>query len=173
MNTTCPYCRAEIATNDLYSCPGCTTPHHKECWVENQGCTLHGCTHRPPDEAEVSITNEQATVSSNTSPTPNLTQGINFFPAQQQASPLQQTPSSSHPGNHLLPLSIVTTILCCTAFYFGIIAIYYSMKIDNYMQTGDYYNSHAAANKAALWCWATVGVGLPLNLIGLLFLTSK
>jgi len=141
--------------------------------VENQGCTLHGCTHRPPDEAEISITNDQATVAPNASPTPNLTQGMNVFSAQQQSSPPQQTPPSSHPGNHLLPLSIVATILCCTAFYFGIIAIYYSMKIDNYIQAGDYYNSHSAANKATMWCWATVGVGLPLNLIGLLLLTSK
>lgn len=40
----CPYCRAEIEAGDsIVVCSSCEMPHHKDCWVENQGCTTFGC----------------------------------------------------------------------------------------------------------------------------------
>ncbi|WP_459482035.1 RING finger protein [Clostridium saccharoperbutylacetonicum] len=41
----CPYCKGEFKEDDeIVLCSICEMPHHKECWVENQGCTTFGCT---------------------------------------------------------------------------------------------------------------------------------
>jgi len=40
----CPYCKAAFTDADeIVVCSECDMPHHKECWVENQGCTTFGC----------------------------------------------------------------------------------------------------------------------------------
>lgn len=40
----CPYCRYPItATESRLNCPRCETPHHRECWQANGGCTTYGC----------------------------------------------------------------------------------------------------------------------------------
>ncbi|HOP11568.1 MAG TPA: RING finger protein [Oscillospiraceae bacterium] len=49
MNTfagkTCPYCKTEFAADDdIVVCSECGMPHHRECWVENQGCSTFGCS---------------------------------------------------------------------------------------------------------------------------------
>ena len=41
----CPFCNAEIKDDDIVKvCPDCGIPHHEECWMENKGCTTHGCS---------------------------------------------------------------------------------------------------------------------------------
>ncbi len=40
----CPFCKTEIKEgDDIVICSSCDMPHHKECWIENQGCTTFGC----------------------------------------------------------------------------------------------------------------------------------
>lgn len=40
----CPYCKTEFKEDDdIVICSACEMPHHKECWVENKGCTTFGC----------------------------------------------------------------------------------------------------------------------------------
>lgn len=40
----CPFCKTEFKEgDDIVVCSACEMPHHKECWVENQGCTTFGC----------------------------------------------------------------------------------------------------------------------------------
>ena len=40
----CPYCKDKLkAEDDVVICSKCEMPHHKDCWVENQGCTTFGC----------------------------------------------------------------------------------------------------------------------------------
>lgn len=42
---TCPYCKTQLKeTDDVVMCSSCEIPHHKDCWIENQGCTTFGCT---------------------------------------------------------------------------------------------------------------------------------
>jgi TM2 domain-containing membrane protein YozV len=62
MSGVCPYCRAEIAADDASRvfCNGCGTPHHKECYEENGGCTLFGCKYAPPDEPKLQVTTGEA-----------------------------------------------------------------------------------------------------------------
>lgn len=45
MGKICPYCKTEFKEDDeVVICSVCEMPHHKECWIENSGCTTFGCT---------------------------------------------------------------------------------------------------------------------------------
>ena len=45
---TCGLCRTAIEAGDAStSCEGCRSPYHAECWTENGGCAVYGCTHVP------------------------------------------------------------------------------------------------------------------------------
>lgn len=40
----CPFCKATFTEyDDIVICSQCDMPHHKDCWVENGGCTTFGC----------------------------------------------------------------------------------------------------------------------------------
>lgn len=40
----CPYCKSKIDIADGFViCSECLMPHHKQCWIENNGCTTFGC----------------------------------------------------------------------------------------------------------------------------------
>ncbi|MCF0132967.1 MAG: DUF2628 domain-containing protein [Blautia sp.] len=40
----CPYCKTPFKDDDeIVICSDCEMPHHKDCWVDNQGCTTFGC----------------------------------------------------------------------------------------------------------------------------------
>jgi TM2 domain-containing membrane protein YozV len=54
----CPYCRGPIEpqeANELL-CPACATPHHSDCYAENAGCTVFGCTAAPSEEPKLHLT---------------------------------------------------------------------------------------------------------------------
>ena len=55
----CPYCRDGLSpeASSYMSCGECGTPHHRECYDENGGCTLFGCKNAPPDEPKLQVTN--------------------------------------------------------------------------------------------------------------------
>ena len=60
-DTVCPYCRTPIEAeasgeSEAMLCEGCGTPHHKDCYAENAGCTVFGCRCAPQDEPKLSIT---------------------------------------------------------------------------------------------------------------------
>jgi len=41
----CPYCNTEFTEDDeIVVCSSCEMPHHKDCWIDNKGCTTFGCT---------------------------------------------------------------------------------------------------------------------------------
>jgi hypothetical protein len=40
--TQCQVCGSEL-DRDLVSCGACATPHHRECWDYNRGCSTYGC----------------------------------------------------------------------------------------------------------------------------------
>lgn len=40
----CPYCKKKFTVNDcIVICSSCEMPHHKECWIANEGCTTFAC----------------------------------------------------------------------------------------------------------------------------------
>ena len=53
----CPYCRGPIEESDEQKivCSGCGTPHHTDCYGENGGCTVFGCSSAPVEEPKLSI----------------------------------------------------------------------------------------------------------------------
>ena len=47
-NKICPYCQSKIKDDlNVIVCSVCGTPHHKECYEENGGCTTYGCFNNP------------------------------------------------------------------------------------------------------------------------------
>jgi hypothetical protein len=56
MKAVCPYCRCPLEEGDTRTtCPGCGTPHHADCFAENGGCTVFGCSHAPSDEPALRV----------------------------------------------------------------------------------------------------------------------
>lgn len=57
MPLICPYCRTDVEPDggEGLTCEGCGTPHHRDCYEENGGCTLFGCHHAPPDDPKVQV----------------------------------------------------------------------------------------------------------------------
>jgi TM2 domain-containing membrane protein YozV len=56
MAEVCPYCRGPLLTEEPATvCEGCSTRHHAECYEENGGCTIFGCSKAPVDEPKLTI----------------------------------------------------------------------------------------------------------------------
>ncbi|HSM88380.1 MAG TPA: NINE protein [Candidatus Limnocylindrales bacterium] len=53
----CPYCRGAVedAEREATVCAGCGTPHHADCYAENGGCTVFGCSAAPEEEPGISV----------------------------------------------------------------------------------------------------------------------
>lgn len=65
----CPYCRTKIGADDgPMVCEGCGTPHHADCYAENGGCTIFGCSKAPGDEPKVSVSTPELVAVAATSP---------------------------------------------------------------------------------------------------------
>ena len=53
---SCPFCLGALgAEESTHSCPACHAVHHKECWDENGGCSVYGCTCVPVIEARSAL----------------------------------------------------------------------------------------------------------------------
>lgn len=60
----CPFCKTEFKENDdIVVCSDCDMPHHKDCWIENQGCTTFGClgSIKSIDGSETTVTSKEIT----------------------------------------------------------------------------------------------------------------
>ncbi len=48
MAPLCPYCQTPLGADEtLMACPQCHATHHPDCYRENAGCAVPGCTGRP------------------------------------------------------------------------------------------------------------------------------
>lgn len=53
----CPYCRMafdETGPAKVF-CTACGTPHHEDCYQENGGCTVFGCSRAPADDPKLQV----------------------------------------------------------------------------------------------------------------------
>lgn len=47
----CAICLAPVGADEASTaCPSCAAPYHAECWTENGGCAVYGCTMVPKTE---------------------------------------------------------------------------------------------------------------------------
>ncbi len=52
----CAICQSSFeAGEEVTECSGCHARYHVDCWHENQGCAVYGCTFVPPTEARQSL----------------------------------------------------------------------------------------------------------------------
>jgi TM2 domain-containing membrane protein YozV len=53
----CPYCRMpfEESAPPRVFCTACGTPHHEDCYCENGGCTVFGCSRAPADDPKLQV----------------------------------------------------------------------------------------------------------------------
>lgn len=53
----CPYCRMPFAETGpaRVFCTACGTPHHEDCYGENGGCTVFGCSRAPADDPKLQV----------------------------------------------------------------------------------------------------------------------
>jgi hypothetical protein len=52
----CPVCLSPVGENDArQECPACHAEYHLECWTENGGCAIYGCTQAAPPEPRQAI----------------------------------------------------------------------------------------------------------------------
>jgi TM2 domain-containing membrane protein YozV len=92
----CPYCRMPFdeASPPKIFCTACGMPHHEDCYRENGGCTVFGCTCAPADDPKLQVS--QSDLSAVTVPV----QQYAGFPQQnvsQQNVPQQNTPAQPYP----------------------------------------------------------------------------
>lgn len=46
----CPYCHTTV--DRPIPCPACGSGHHLDCWQENAGCCVHGCSAAPAEPSD-------------------------------------------------------------------------------------------------------------------------
>jgi TM2 domain-containing membrane protein YozV len=84
----CPYCRGPIEADPEQQkvCDGCGTPHHFDCYEENGGCTVFGCSAAPAEEPELSISRtDLANATRTATPATSRTLGLALGPVVQPA----------------------------------------------------------------------------------------
>jgi len=53
---SCPICKSPFYHEEaITKCPDCNTAYHRECWEENGGCGIYGCSQVPITEKLTSI----------------------------------------------------------------------------------------------------------------------
>src|SRR3954466_13681837 len=95
-----------------------------------------------------------------------LSPGMNLCP-NCGAHVVPPAASVQMPGipNYLIQ-SILVTLCCCMPF--GIVAIVYAAQVQSKLAAGDVGGAQGASDNARRWCWIAFGVGLALNVLGLL-----
>ncbi|MGC2697035.1 MAG: NINE protein [Candidatus Angelobacter sp.] len=85
----CPYCRMPFdeASPPRIFCTACGTPHHQDCYQENGGCTVFGCSRAPADDPKLQV-------SQNDLRAVNIPQA---YPAAQPYTPVQSVGTVQYP----------------------------------------------------------------------------
>jgi hypothetical protein len=103
---TCPYCRFAFKEGaPLSLCPTCHAAHHEECWSDNGGCAMVGCTSSPPAWRTRPQPAEAAAARAGTAPPPPPPPVLSS-PTMQGAAP----PPSPPRGRRLSPLAAVLIV---------------------------------------------------------------
>ena len=99
----CPYCKTEFRPgDDIIVCSECDMPHHKDCWVENQGCTTFGClgSIKAADNTASSVTATQMNYEDSRNTSAPVNSGV-VFCTQCGTQNANTSSFCSHCGNRL------------------------------------------------------------------------
>jgi len=56
---TCTFCQTAIKNElETFYCPSCSSPYHKDCWLENKGCAVYGCGEKDHSDEDFSSLRE-------------------------------------------------------------------------------------------------------------------
>lgn len=85
----CPYCRMPFEEGGPAKvfCTACGTPHHEDCYQENGGCTVFGCSRAPADDPKLQVSHSDLSAV-------NLQQApLQYAQPMPQYAPAQTAPS--------------------------------------------------------------------------------
>jgi TM2 domain-containing membrane protein YozV len=91
----------EPAETEELVCAGCGTPHHKDCYAENGGCTVFGCRCAPPEEPKVAVSAPElvfASTAGSNGVTPVATPGATVASGGQSAPMLIESAITTIPA---------------------------------------------------------------------------
>lgn len=97
---SCPYCRFPLKEGtDVTVCPSCASPHHADCWNDNAGCAIIGCTAGPNIAAHAPTTEP-----------PTRRAQVPPAPVQPQPTPPPSLPP--RPRDHARSAVLVGALVC-------------------------------------------------------------
>ena len=101
--TVCPYCRMPFDQTGPAQvfCTACGTPHHEDCYQENGGCTVFGCSRAPADDPKLQVS--QSDLSAVNLP------GQIYAPQAQSYMPNQGAVAPQYPSAYGGPLGLSQT----------------------------------------------------------------
>lgn len=100
----CPYCRTKIGEEDgPIVCEGCGTAHHADCYAENEGCTIFGCSKAPGDEPKVSVSTPELVAASGAAPAAMVENRLPPPPPPGVVLPPATTQELRHVANRVVP----------------------------------------------------------------------
>ena len=67
-----------------------------------------------------------------------------------------------------LPQAILCTLCCCQVT--GIVAIVYAAQVNGKIDAGDHAGALRASDRAEMWCWISVGIGVLYGILMLLWM---
>ena len=96
---------------------------------------------------------------------------LSAFPELTAANvpPVSLAPPPDIP-NYLI-YGVLCTLCCCLPL--GIPAIVYSAQVNSKLASGDYDGARAASKNAKMWCWIAFGLGMIVNIIGIIMGLSQ
>jgi TM2 domain-containing protein/RING finger family protein len=100
----CPYCRTRIGGEDGPTvCEGCGTAHHADCYAENGGCTIFGCSKAPGDEPKLSVSTPELVAASAAAPAARVENRLPQPPPPAIVPPPATTQELRHVANRVVP----------------------------------------------------------------------
>jgi len=104
MAEVCPYCRAPIVPDEpQVVCAGCGTKHHSDCYEENRGCTIFGCSCAPAEEPKLSVTAPELVAVTAPGATPVVTPSATPPPPRPQGSAQTSVDELRQISNDIVP----------------------------------------------------------------------
>lgn len=82
----CVYCQTDAEAWEARFCPACGSPYHHDCWAENGGCAVPGCSTSASPQAPTPTGQTPVVPGSVPPPPPSMPSGPSVMPSAPSAS---------------------------------------------------------------------------------------